>query len=115
MRRASLALGLVAGALFAAPTAHAADIYSYAGGCYSLRDASTNRYVVLDSLGYSASARLAAATPFRMQATALGRYLLYGPDGEMPAVGPLNRRRRHADARPDRRLEGQRRRLDGSA
>ena len=26
------------------------------------------------------------ATPFRMQATALGRYLLYGPDGRMPAA-----------------------------
>src|SRR5215217_3578991 len=91
MRRASLALGLVVCALLAAPTAHAADVYSYAGGCYALHDASTNKYVVADGLGYSASAPSAAAgTPFRMQATALGRYLLYGPDGKMPAAGPLD-------------------------
>ena len=91
MRRASIALGLAIGALYAAPAAHAADIYSYAGGCYALRDASTNRYLVADSLGYSASApTAAAATPFRMQATALGRYLLYGPGGKMPAAGALD-------------------------
>src|SRR3954470_17046269 len=91
MRRASIALGLAVGALFAAPSAHAADVYSYAGGCYALRDAGTNKYVVRDSLGYSASAQsAAAATPFRMQATALGRYLLYGPDGKMPAAAALD-------------------------
>jgi microsomal dipeptidase-like Zn-dependent dipeptidase len=90
MRRASLAVVLVAGALFA-PSANAADVYSYAGGCYALRDAAANRYVARDSLGYSASATsVAAATPFRMQATALGRYLLYGPDGKMPATAALN-------------------------
>ena len=81
---------LVASALFA-PSANAADVYSYAGGCYVLRDAAANRYVARDSLGYSTSATsVAAATPFRMQATALGRYLLYGPDGKMPATAALN-------------------------
>ena len=102
------------GALFA-PTRHAADVYSYAGGCYALRDATTNRYVARDSLGYSASATsVAAATPFRMQATALGRYLLYGPDGKMPADGRARHARRHDHARPHRRLEGRGRRLDGA-
>ena len=73
-------------ALFA-PAAAAADIYSYANGCYALRDANTNRFVVRDALGYAATApTAAAATPFRMQATALGRYLLYGPDGRMPSA-----------------------------
>ena len=78
-----------AGALFA-PAAGAVDIYAYANGCYALRDANTDRFVVRDALGYSATARTAdAATPFRLQATALGRYLLYGPDGRMPGAGAL--------------------------
>ena len=77
--------------VFAAPSASGASIYSYANGCYTLRDTTTGRYVVRDALGYSASAGTAgAATPFRMQATALGRYLLYGPDGRMPSTVPLN-------------------------
>ncbi len=67
-----------------------ADVYSYANGCYVLRDTSANRFVVRDSLGYAASATSAgAATSFRLQATALGRYLLYGPDGRMPSTAPL--------------------------
>lgn len=66
------------------------DIYAFAGGCHALKDETTGRYVVRDTLGYVASAdRVAGAAPFRMQATALGRYLLYGPGGEMPAVGTL--------------------------
>jgi len=72
-----------------APTA-SADVYSYANGCYALRDTSTNRFVVKDSLGYAASATtVAGATPFRLKATALGSYLLYGPDGRMPGLSPL--------------------------
>lgn len=77
----------------AAPSATAAsiDVYAYANGCYTLRDASTNRWVARDVLGFHAGATSAsAATPFRMQATALGRYLLYGTGGQMVSVGPLN-------------------------
>ena len=67
-------LGCVLASAIAAPQASAADVYSYANGCYALRDVTTGRYVVRDSLGYTASASNAgAATPFRMQATALGR------------------------------------------
>ena len=67
------------------------DIYAYANGCYALKDATTGRFVARDALGYAATApTAAAATPFRMQATALGRYLLYGPDGAMPSVGALD-------------------------
>jgi microsomal dipeptidase-like Zn-dependent dipeptidase len=85
---AILACG-VAGAI-AAPSASAADVYQYANGCHVLRDATTGRYVVRDAVGYSATAgSVGAATPFRMQATALGRYLLYGPDGRMPSTAPL--------------------------
>jgi microsomal dipeptidase-like Zn-dependent dipeptidase len=80
---------LIVGAI-AVPKADAADIYSYANGCYALRDASSGRYVVRDPLGYSTAAGTAgAATPFRMQATALGRYLLYGSDGRMVSAAPL--------------------------
>jgi microsomal dipeptidase-like Zn-dependent dipeptidase len=79
-----------ASALFA-PAAGAVDIYAYANGCYALRDANTDRFVVRDALGYAATApTAAAATPFRMQATALGRYLLYGPDRGMPSAGALD-------------------------
>jgi microsomal dipeptidase-like Zn-dependent dipeptidase len=86
---AVLVCALVGGV--AAPRASAADVYSYANGCYALRDSSTGRYVARDAIGYSATASTAgAATPFRMQATALGRYLLYGPDGRMPSAAPLN-------------------------
>src|SRR5215212_4484454 len=75
----------------AAPAASAVDIYSFANGCYGLKDLSAGRYVVKDSTGYATTAgTVAAATPFRLQATALGRYLLYGPDGRMPATGLLN-------------------------
>jgi hypothetical protein len=74
----------------AAPNAAAADIYSYANGCYALRDAASGRFAVKDALGYAATApTAAAATPFRLQATALGRYLLYGPDARMPSAGLL--------------------------
>lgn len=73
-----------------APAAGAADVYSYAHGCYALQDASSDRFVVRDALGYAARGRTAAAaTPFRLQPTALGRYLLYGPGGRMPGAGVL--------------------------
>ncbi|QYG95559.1 Coagulation factor 5/8 type domain-containing protein [Iamia sp. SCSIO 61187] len=65
------------------------DIYSFAGGCHALRDATTGRVVRLDALGATTVADAARATPFRMQATALGRYLFFGPDGRMLQVAPL--------------------------
>jgi microsomal dipeptidase-like Zn-dependent dipeptidase len=74
-----------------APSASAVDVYSFANGCYGLRDTTTNRFVVRDGSSYTATAtRLGAAVPFRMQATALGRYLLYGPHRRMPSTAPLN-------------------------
>ena len=42
------------------------------------------KYVVKDTFGYRTIATYAGATPFRMQATALGRYLLYGPTRGCP-------------------------------
>ncbi|MEA2330398.1 MAG: hypothetical protein QOH58_536 [Thermoleophilaceae bacterium] len=79
-----------AGAVFA-PTASAVDVHALQGGCHTLRDADTGRFVARDGLAYNTSAAsAAAATPFRFQATALGRFLLYGPDGRMPATAALN-------------------------
>ena len=40
----------------AAPSASAADVYSFANGCYALRDMTAGRYVVREGLGYSATA-----------------------------------------------------------
>jgi microsomal dipeptidase-like Zn-dependent dipeptidase len=65
--------------------------YSLANGCYALRAIAGSKYVVKSGSAYYANGTtLAGATPFRMQATALGRYLLYGPDATMPSVGLLN-------------------------
>lgn len=80
-------LALVAAAPAAAQeraSAQAADArYALAGGCYELRSQQTGRAVMAD------------AGPFRMQATALGRYLLYGKardflatDGEAVEMAP---------------------------
>ena len=85
LRSALAMVACICATAAAAPTASAVDIYSFANGCYALKDVPAGRYVVKDATGYAASATtVAAATPFRMQATALGRYLMYGPDGRMP-------------------------------
>jgi hypothetical protein len=55
------------------------DRYSLAGGCYGLRSQASGLYVAKAGGGYAATAgAVAGAEPFRMQATALGRYLFYG-------------------------------------
>ena len=66
------------------------DIYSFAGRCRALKDTTSGRYVARDLLGYHVDASREAATRFYAKATALGRYLLYGPGGEMPQVGLLD-------------------------
>jgi hypothetical protein len=68
----------------------ATDIYQYAGECVIVRDTWSNRYVVRDAIGYALIAKAKSATPFRMQATDLGSYLLYGPDATMPAATDAN-------------------------
>ena len=55
--------------------------YSIVGGCYALQDVAGGGFVREAGNGYAATAPgLAGAEPFRMQATTLGRYLLYGSD-----------------------------------
>jgi microsomal dipeptidase-like Zn-dependent dipeptidase len=69
----------------------ATDVYRYAGECVTLRDWWSDKFVGRDALGYALQAQASAATPFRMQATDLGSYLLYGPDGRMPAARDADR------------------------
>ena len=68
----------------------AQDRYSLAGGCYALRSVATGKFVARAADGgYRASAGGAGgAEPFRIQATALGRYLLYGAKRDFVGVGP---------------------------
>jgi hypothetical protein len=63
--------------------------YALAGGCYGLKSVAAGRFVAKGADGrYTASAAgIGAAEPFRMQATALGRYLFYGRKGDFMAAG----------------------------
>lgn len=72
-----------------APRAAPPDRYSLAGGCYTLRSHAVGRLVAQAPGGYAASAAHASeAYPIHMQATALGSYLLYGPDRAFVSAGP---------------------------
>jgi hypothetical protein len=61
--------------------------YALVHGCYALR-ASSGKYVAKDGAGgYAATAdSVAGAEPLRMQATDLGRYMLYGKAGDFLAA-----------------------------
>ncbi|MCW2681572.1 MAG: hypothetical protein JWM62_2973 [Frankiales bacterium] len=55
------------------------DRYALAGGCYAVQDRSSGRWVSRTTDGFTATAASpAAAEPFHLQATDLGRYLLFG-------------------------------------
>ncbi|MGI9021098.1 MAG: hypothetical protein ACR2G3_10350 [Solirubrobacterales bacterium] len=70
-----------------ASTASAEDRYSLVHGCFALRSVSRDQYVAKSGNGYTATAASpAAAEPFRMQATDLGKYLLYGAAEDFLAV-----------------------------
>ena len=62
------------------------DVYALVGGCYALVDETTDGTVSLDGDGWVVIDGTDGATPFFLQATALGRYLLYGTDGQMVAA-----------------------------
>jgi microsomal dipeptidase-like Zn-dependent dipeptidase len=86
--RISTALGLVLAALATAPAAHAQDRYALAGGCYGLKSLATGAFAAKTADGaYSAQASEDDAERFHLQATALGRYLLYGKDRDFLAYG----------------------------
>jgi hypothetical protein len=90
-------IGALLGALTlgagAASEAQAADPlardarYALVHGCYALRSAQTGKLVVKAAGGYAATAGAAAdAEGFRMQATGLGTYLLYGRSADFLAT-----------------------------
>ena len=90
MLRSHLALGLALTAVLAAaaPAAQAQDRYALANGCYGLKSLSTGSFAAKTADGgYAAGADQAKAERFRMQATDLGRYLLYGKDRDFLANG----------------------------
>lgn len=71
-----------AGAVLAAGDA----VYGLVHGCYGLKSVANGQFVAADGPGYRASApSLDGAEGFRMQATALGRYLLYSRTKAFPA------------------------------
>ena len=82
--------------------------YALANGCYALRSQSAGRYVAKAGGGYRTSAgSVGAAEGFRMQATALGRYLFYGKNRDFMAgtaqnaVAPAGQPSPSADWRVD--------------
>jgi microsomal dipeptidase-like Zn-dependent dipeptidase len=82
------ALGLALAALAAAPAAHAQDRYALAGGCYGLKSLATGSFAAeITGGGYRADASQAGADRFHLQATDLGRYLLFGKQGDFLANG----------------------------
>ncbi len=88
MLRISSALGVLAAVLFAAPAAQAQDRYALAGGCYGLKSLSTGNFAAKTAGGgYAANAGRPGAERFHLQATDLGRYLLYGKDRDFLAHG----------------------------
>ncbi len=80
----ALALGLLLAATLA-PSAQARDSYGLANGCYALKAAGGGLVAKTSDGGYRAAGDRGEA--FRMQATDLGRYLLYGKDREFLAYG----------------------------
>jgi hypothetical protein len=80
---------------------------SLANGCFGLRAAVRDRFIVKEGGGYSASAALAGAEPFRMKATGPGPTCSRG--GAAPsspstcsAASPTGRRRRRPNGWCDR-------------
>jgi microsomal dipeptidase-like Zn-dependent dipeptidase len=68
------------------------DRYTIVNGCYALKSNSLGKLAVKAAGGYAATAADAAsAERFRLQATALGRYLLYGKDRDYMVAGGNDR------------------------
>ena len=88
--RLTVVAGLLA-MLALAPAAAAQstqDRYSIVRGCYALKSVSNGKYAAKVPGGYTASAADAgSAEGFRFQATALGKYLLYGRDSDYLVAG----------------------------
>ena len=62
--------------------------YALANGCFALRSQSLGNFVAKGDGGYRASAAtVGEAEPFRLKATELGQYMLYGRAGDFVARG----------------------------
>ena len=84
---AVLLLGLASSSPAARRTGARGNPYALVNGCFGLRSAATGRLVARAGTGYAASARrLRGAYRLRMQAAALGRYLLLGSDRALVGV-----------------------------
>jgi hypothetical protein len=103
-----MAIGLALVALYPAAAQGAETRYSLANGCFAVKSTSSGMYISRDG----PTPDLAEAEPFRMKASALGRYLLYGtkrdflrPRGRgvafssRPAVWTVDGRLRSQDGR----------------
>ncbi len=63
--------------------------YSLVGNCYSLQLAGNGPFVAKDAIGYGTVGSAGGAERFRMQATDLGKYLLYGTARDFLATATL--------------------------
>ena len=79
---------MLAAVLIAAPAADAQDRYALAGGCYGLKSIANGKFAAKTADGaYKAQADQAGAERFHLQATDLGRYLLFAKAGDFLANG----------------------------
>jgi microsomal dipeptidase-like Zn-dependent dipeptidase len=62
-------------------------VYGLANRCVSLRSVQSGRFVAARGGGYGAGSSQAQATPFFMEATGLGSFLLYDSSGKMVTSG----------------------------
>jgi hypothetical protein len=85
--RTAAATILAASALAFPGAAAAQDRYALANGCYALKSQALSRHVVKTADGGYRATSAAPAERFRMQATDLGHYLLYGRAGDFLALG----------------------------
>ncbi|SDD56044.1 peptidase [Rhodococcus tukisamuensis] len=60
-------------------------VYGLANGCYALRSEQTGNFVRRADDGYRADVAEPEAEPFRLHAAQLGRFMFYGPGGDLLA------------------------------
>ena len=94
-------LGVLLVTILLAAPAQAQDRYALASGCYAL---TANGAQVAKTAGGGYRTTAGAGERFRLQATALGRYLLYGADRDVLAHGrgplPVSPERVQSEAAP---------------
>ncbi|MCZ4080166.1 membrane dipeptidase [Rhodococcus sp. H36-A4] len=61
------------------------SVYGLANGCYALQSGLSGEFIRRGGEGYRADATAAEAEPFRLHAAQLGRFMFYGPEGDLLA------------------------------